>query len=174
VQPGQLVWKTRDVQLEGRLRASFEGLSAVAARKLPVAVRASGRVGAPLTLELADAEGHAASASTAVALQAAAKRPLSAEDVAAAVGQLGENTLAVGELDLSGLDLATGAPAARTPLGARERREGQGVPLLCAQQQQQNNARAGGDFDQGPAAQSPPRRARPIACDSASARGGAG
>jgi hypothetical protein len=35
---GDLVWKNRDAALEAALRASYEGLPASAARKLPVQV----------------------------------------------------------------------------------------------------------------------------------------
>jgi hypothetical protein len=47
-------------------------------------------------------------------LTAAVKRPLTAADVAAAVGQLGDNTLAPSTIDMSQLDLDAGAYATHT------------------------------------------------------------
>jgi hypothetical protein len=43
-----------------------------------------------------------------VLLSAAVKRALSEEDVTAAVGQLGDNTLTPADIDMSGLDLNSG------------------------------------------------------------------
>lgn len=43
-----------------------------------------------------------------VLLSAAVKRALSAVDVVAAVGQLGDNTLTPSDIDVSGLDLSQG------------------------------------------------------------------
>ena len=58
-----------------------------------------------------DSDGRKAEAKTELSLQAASKRPLSAEDIERAVGQLGDNLLGIGSLDLSGLDLAAGDSA---------------------------------------------------------------
>jgi hypothetical protein len=66
---GDLVWKNRDAALESQLRASYEGLSAAAARKLPVAVAVAGRVGQPLTLTLRDGDGNTAGARLWAAVQ---------------------------------------------------------------------------------------------------------
>lgn len=67
-------------------------------------VSVSGSVGSPLTLTLADADGRSVTADTGdVLLQPAAKRPMSADDVVAAVGQLGDNVLTPESVDVSGL-----------------------------------------------------------------------
>ena len=50
--------------------------------------------------------GHALSQ---VPLQPAAKRPMDESSLRDALGQLGENTLCLGDLDLSALDLGAGA-----------------------------------------------------------------
>ena len=47
-------------------------------------------------------------AKTAVVLQSASKRPMTPDDVERAVGQLGDNVLGLGSMDLSGLDLGAG------------------------------------------------------------------
>ncbi len=56
--------------------------------------------------------GHATSR---VPLQPAAKRPLDEPSLRDALGQLGENTLCLGSLDTSALDLAAGAPTRQSP-----------------------------------------------------------
>ncbi|KAF8065609.1 LHT2 [Scenedesmus sp. PABB004] len=107
--PGDLVWKSRDPALEARLRESYESVSSTTARKLPVQVAVSGAVGAPLALTLTDPAGNTVSADTGgVALARAAKRAMTADDVAAGVGQLGDNALAPASIDVSGLALDQG------------------------------------------------------------------
>ena len=61
VHPGQLVWKTKDPVLEGRLRASFEGLSAAQQRRLPVHVGVQAQLGQPLRITLTDEQVGGAS-----------------------------------------------------------------------------------------------------------------
>ena len=56
-----------------------------------------------------DEAGHQVEASTSMALQAASKRPMTADDVERSVGQLGDNVLGTRSLDVSRLDLAAGA-----------------------------------------------------------------
>eukprot|EP00878_Enallax_costatus_P036252 GHUV01040652.1.p1 GENE.GHUV01040652.1~~GHUV01040652.1.p1 ORF type:complete len:219 (+),score=71.18 GHUV01040652.1:243-899(+) len=69
----------------------------------------SGSLGSPLSLTLIDADSHTVTADTgAVLLQAAANRPLTRDDVVAAVGQLGDNTLTPADVDVSGLALEQG------------------------------------------------------------------
>ncbi|KAJ9533871.1 hypothetical protein QJQ45_026959, partial [Haematococcus lacustris] len=57
LQPGQLVWKTKDHALEARLRASYEGLAGSVMRSLPVSARVSGKIGSALNLTLRDDAG---------------------------------------------------------------------------------------------------------------------
>ena len=45
VAPGSLVWRSSDPELEARLRATYDGLPAAAARRLPVDVAVAGRLG---------------------------------------------------------------------------------------------------------------------------------
>lgn len=56
VQPGQLIWQTKNPVLEGRLKSSYDGLSAAAQRRLPVAVSVTATLGAPLRLVLTDSQ----------------------------------------------------------------------------------------------------------------------
>jgi hypothetical protein len=57
-QAGQHVWKTRDAALESRLKATYDGLSQAAARKLPVAAAVIGAIGTPLRVLLRDDDGN--------------------------------------------------------------------------------------------------------------------
>lgn len=45
VAPGSLVWRSSDPELEARLPATYEGLPAASARRLPVDVAVAGRLG---------------------------------------------------------------------------------------------------------------------------------
>ena len=45
VAPGSLVWRSSDPELEARLRATYEGLPAASARRLPVDVAVAGGLG---------------------------------------------------------------------------------------------------------------------------------
>ena len=56
VAPGDLVWKNKDPVLDGRLRASYDGLAAAAQRRLPVVVSVEAALGSPLRVTLTDAE----------------------------------------------------------------------------------------------------------------------
>ncbi|GLC64650.1 Peptidase U32 [Pleodorina starrii] len=146
VAPGDLVWRTKDPALESRLRASYDGLAAADARSLPVAAAVRGGLGSPLTLTLTDpVAGVAVSASTRLPLAAASKRPLSAEDVARALGsQLGEATLALaveGDVDVSGLELEAGLFIPASELKAVRR---QAVEALLAARRQYDSRRADG------------------------------
>lgn len=72
-------------------------------------VHVSGALGTALQLQLTDQDGNSVAADTgSVLLQQAAQRPLSEEEVAAAVGQLGDNTLIPSCVDVSGLQLQQG------------------------------------------------------------------
>ncbi|GFH25184.1 DUF3656 domain-containing protein, partial [Haematococcus lacustris] len=106
LQPGQLVWKTKDHALEARLRATYEGLAGSAMRSLPVSARVSGKIGSALNLTLRDDAGFEVCALTNMALSAASKRPLTVDDIAAGLGQLGDNALSLDSLDTTGLDIA--------------------------------------------------------------------
>lgn len=81
-------------------------------RLLQVAV--SGQLGQPLTLTVTDNDGHTASADSGdVVLQPASKRPMTHDDVVAAVGQMGDNVLTPAAIDVSGLALDQGGLSCR-------------------------------------------------------------
>ena len=68
-----------------------------------------GSLDTALSLTLTDADGHSVTANTgSVLLQPAAKRPMTQDDVIAAVGQLGDNVLAPVNVNISGLALEQG------------------------------------------------------------------
>jgi putative protease len=108
---GQLLWRTRDPELEARLRASYESVAGAARRRAPVAAAVAAARGAPLRVELADAEGRLAVGESDALVGAAAARPLRAEDLEKAIGiHLGTDSLAVaGGIDLSRCDLSLDA-----------------------------------------------------------------
>jgi hypothetical protein len=109
VAPGDLLWRNKDPALEGQVRATYESVSSTTARKLAVAVTICGELGQPLQLELVDAAGRRAVADTGEqVLQAARKAPMTQQDVMAAVGQLGDNSLAPASWNLTGLRLDQG------------------------------------------------------------------
>ena len=109
ISPGDLVWKNLDPVLEGEIRKTYDGLSATACRKVPVAVAVSGAIGKPLQLQLTDDQGLVAVADTGeVVLQPAKQRGMSEKDVWEGVGQLGDNVLQPASLDMSGLQLQQG------------------------------------------------------------------
>lgn len=62
-----------------------------------------------LAVEVADNAGRCGRGESAALLAAADRRPLDAAAVAGAVGTLGDSTLALRQLDLSALELGTGA-----------------------------------------------------------------
>ena len=62
-----------------------------------------------LAVEVADNAGRCGRGESAALLTAADRRPLDAAAVAGAVGTLGDSTLALRQLDLSALELGTGA-----------------------------------------------------------------
>jgi putative protease len=109
ISKGDLVWKNSDPVLEGEIRKTYEGLSAAASRKVPVAVAVSGAIGKPLQLQLTDDQGLVAVADTGeVLLQPAKQRVMSERDVVEGVGQLGDNVLQPKTLDMTGLQLDQG------------------------------------------------------------------
>lgn len=95
---GTRVFKTSDPALNRALRHSFEGEIPVRKRHR-LDVRVTGRAGEPLHVEAAlrgSAEKH--SARSAMPLQAAMKRPLTAESFSEQFGRLGGTELELGEV----------------------------------------------------------------------------
>lgn len=87
VEVGTRVFKTKDPELERRLRASFSG---PARRRVPIEWTVRGRAGQPLRIEARDEEGHYAGGESTMALVAARNRPLTREVLAEQLGRLGE------------------------------------------------------------------------------------
>ncbi|MFN5805152.1 MAG: peptidase U32 family protein [Opitutia bacterium] len=102
VSPGALLWKTKDPELERRLRDSWDRERPNHRR--PVFLRAAGRVGLPLRVELRDADGHVAVRESAVPCAAAEKRPMDVALLREQFGRLGETALELRdvEADLQG------------------------------------------------------------------------
>ncbi|CAL8464366.1 g3901 [Coccomyxa elongata] len=108
VKVGDLVWRNKDAAVEAQARASYDSLSSTRMRKVTVDVVASGSLGQVLELQLFMGGRRVGHATSRVPLQPAAKRPLDEPLLRVALGQLGENTLCLGSLDTSALDLAAG------------------------------------------------------------------
>jgi putative protease len=96
VQPGQLLWKTSDPELERALRKTFEGDAPKFTRAVIAEVH--GHAGAPLTLVLRDEDGHVVQFNSAVPLAKAEKRPLTTESLREQLGRLGGTTFHLGDL----------------------------------------------------------------------------
>jgi len=95
VHAGDRVWKTDDPAVNRKLRASFDGMH----RRTPVEAVVEGRAGSPMRLTLSDGAG-AAVVESGRALEAARKRPLTAEYLREHVGRLGDTPF-----ELRGLDV---------------------------------------------------------------------
>ncbi len=96
IKAGDFVWKTDDPELNRELRKTFEG-DAVRFQR-PVRAEVHGHAGSPLTLILADAEGHSVRVHSAVPLAVAEKRPLAAEFLREQLGRLGGTPFRLGDL----------------------------------------------------------------------------
>jgi len=112
VQPGDLVWKTRDPQLVERLGSTWSGLH----RRAPIQATVAGAEGTPLTLTLTDERGRAATATTEQALAVASKRALDEGSLTESLGRLGATSFALAGVDASGL-----APGLFLPVSALNR-----------------------------------------------------
>jgi len=109
IRRGDLVWRSLDATLEGRLRSTYESKADADRRRVPVAVSVSGGIGEPLTLEMRDPDGHRVSVATVECLVAAEIRPMDEHVLRKTLGKtLGGGVLALGTLDLAGLHLEAG------------------------------------------------------------------
>jgi putative protease len=97
VQPGNLVWKTNDPELDRRVRQSYEGEQV--RHRRPIHLEVHGHAGAPLTLIARDADGHVASAASTAPLAVARKQPLTTARLRDQLGRLGGTPFELGELD---------------------------------------------------------------------------
>ncbi len=87
IKPGNLLWKNNDPALDRELRSTYEGEKIRFTR--PVTIDVHGRAGTPLTLILADGEGHVVQMDSQVALAAAQNQPLTVERLGDQLGRLG-------------------------------------------------------------------------------------
>jgi putative protease len=93
IQPGHTVYKTSDPKLESELRKFWQN-ARPAEKKTPLHIIVTGQPGAPLVLCCGD---HSLQSS--IPLQAAAKRPLDTDTLAAQLGRLGDTPFALASLD---------------------------------------------------------------------------
>ena len=96
IRPGQKVWKTNDPALDRAVRATFDGDKIRHTR--PIRVEVHGRLGQPLTLVLADGEGHVVQVHATTPLEAARDRPLTTERLREQLGRLGGTPFQLGAL----------------------------------------------------------------------------
>jgi len=127
VHPGQRIWKTSDHALERYILKSWK-VEEPAFRR-PLFARVSGRCGEPLVLELTDADGHEARASTSALLEEARNRPLDEPYLRAQIGRMGSTPFFLEALDFQlGIGLAVefnGKP--RQPITQREHADRRGL-----------------------------------------------
>ncbi len=97
IQPGHLVWKTNDPELDRRVRQSYEG-DQIRYRR-PVHLEVHGHAGAPLTLIARDDEGHVAKVESTKPLEIAQKQPLTTERLRDQLGRLGGTPFELGTLE---------------------------------------------------------------------------
>jgi putative protease len=102
VQPGALLWKTKDQELDKVLHASWDRDKPNYRR--PLSARVIGRPGQPLRVEFNDGEGHVVSGETGMPCAVAEKRPMDAVSLNDQLGRLGDTGYALDglEADLQG------------------------------------------------------------------------
>jgi len=86
VEVGTRLFKTKDPELERRLRESFAGAPR---RRAALELRVRGRAGEPLRIEARDDAGHRVEVASTMALAVAQKRPFTRELLAEQLGRLG-------------------------------------------------------------------------------------
>jgi putative protease len=96
VQPGHLVWKTSDPELDRRVRQSYEG--GQIRHRRPLHLEVHGHAGSPLTLIARDDEGHVVKVASATPLAPAQKQPLTTERLRDQLGRLGGTPFELGTL----------------------------------------------------------------------------
>ncbi len=96
IQPGHLLWKTNDPELDKRVRQTFEGDQIRYQR--PIAMEVHGLAGKPFTLIARDENGHIVQKQSEVMLAVAEKTPLSTERLKEQLGRLGGTPFRLGEL----------------------------------------------------------------------------
>ncbi len=96
VRPGNLLWKTKDPELDRRLRQTFEGDQIRQTRPIPIDVH--GSAGTPLTLILRDEIGNVVEVASEVLLARAEKQPLTTQRLSDQLGRLGGTPFKLGAL----------------------------------------------------------------------------
>lgn len=96
IQPGNLIWKTNDPELDKRVRQTFEGDQIRYQR--PISMEVHGLAGKPFTLIARDENGHIVQKQSEVMLAIAEKTPLSTERLKEQLGRLGGTPFRLGEL----------------------------------------------------------------------------
>ncbi len=96
LRPGMRVFKTGDQVLENKLRQSFQGEIPLR-RKQVLNLRVTGRAGEPLVLEV---KGTPVQVASTMALEIAAKRPLTLDSLRDQLGRLGGTAFELGDLDV--------------------------------------------------------------------------
>jgi putative protease len=96
IQPGHLLWKTNDPELDKRVRQTFEGDQIRYQR--PISMEVHGLAGKPFTLIARDENGHIVQKQSEVMLAIAEKTPLSTERLKEQLGRLGGTPFRLGEL----------------------------------------------------------------------------
>ena len=95
VRPGNLLWKTKDPELDRKLRQTFEGDQIRQPRRITIEVH--GSVGTPLTLILRDELGNVVEAASEIPLAKAEKQPLTTQRLSEQLGRLGGTPFKLGE-----------------------------------------------------------------------------
>ena len=90
IEPGDIVWRTFDVTLEGRLKPLWDG---GIVRRASVVAEVQGRLGSPLRVSFGDASGLYGSAISDRPLEAASKRALDLATLTDQLGRLGGTPL---------------------------------------------------------------------------------
>lgn len=100
LQPGHLVWKTKDSALESKLRATYDGLSAADSRKLCVDVSVSGSVDKPLMIRLKDSDGNVAGKAVLSHTQSVPRSFYVQPNLLSTLSQLQSNSIIFGKLEI--------------------------------------------------------------------------
>lgn len=98
IKPGNRIWKTSDMELDNRLKKTFEKERAY--RSFPLAVKASGSLGEKLVSQWIDIEtGNVVTVLSEVELEQAIKRPLTEQFLAEQWGRLGDTIFYLREIE---------------------------------------------------------------------------
>ncbi len=95
---GAFAWRNGDPALAARLRATFEGAPR---RRSPLALKVSGKPGAPLVVSARDELGHEASVSTEEKIERADRSPIDRALAEDKLGRLGGSPFELGSLELA-------------------------------------------------------------------------